>query len=390
MKKEFADTDTQAGQLTQPPASTVKNIRAPHGNAPRHIGWIEPWIGGSIASYTALTALLVYAQRPVLWLYAALAAALAWWSWQRPARRQTELLLRAAVFMLMGFLVLVHSHQDPLAAGNDFFYWITVPLILYAFVLKARLAWGLLALSLSAYLLLMALTSTAATAQTLLLQAAYCFIFSVAAVRMGAVSRRADELLEARRVDTSSGLLNEYGFLDHGAELWRYCRRAHIPATLVFLDIPDLRKIREVYDAEASRMAAAKVLDTVSEFDVGKHVLARLSSWRFALLMPGTTREQAFKAVADRLGQPPKIEVDDDHLEVIFPIDVHAVESKLQGTEFARFYETELAVLDTRAERKPVPAPQPMAMPKPAFDLPAGETPAQAATQLPATVPLGL
>ncbi len=388
MNKEFADTAAEA--LTQPPTSSARNARPLHGNVSRHIGWIEPWIGGSIASCAALQALVAYAHRPILWLYVVLAAALAWWSWLRPARRQGELLMRAAGLMVIGFLVLIQNHHDAPATGNSFFYWVSMPLIFYAFLLKPRLAWGLLAFSLSAYLLLMALTSTEATAQTLFLRTGFSLIFSVAAIRMGAVLRRADELLEARCIDASNGLLNEYGFLDHGAELWRHCRRAHVPVTLVFLDLPDLRKIKDVYDAGAARMAMAKVLDTVRELDVGKHVLARLSSWRFALLMPGTTREQAFKIVGDRLGQPPKIEMDDDHLEMIFPVDVHAVESKLQGIEFARFYETELAVLDSPAGRKPAPARAPMAVPRPAFDLPDRETLQQAGVPVPATVPLGL
>jgi len=387
MSKKFADT-AEAG-LTQPPASTARNVRPAHGNVPRHVGWIEPWIGAALASCAALQSLVAYAHRPILWLYVALAAALAWWSWLRPARRQSVLLLRAAGLMALGFLVLMQNHQDAPATGNSFFYWVSMPLILYAFLLKARLAWGLLAFSLSAYLSLMALTPTESAAQPLFLRAGFSLIFSVAAIRMGAMVRRADELLEARCIDPSSGLLNEYGFLDHGAELWRHCRRVHAPVTLVFLDLPDLRKIRDVYDADAARMAAAKVLDTVRELDVGKHVLARLSSSRFALLMPGTTREQAFKIVGDRLGKPPKIEMDDDHLEMIFPVDVHAVDSKLQGLEFARFYETELAVLDTRAGRKPMPVPKPMPVSKPAFDLPDSVLP-KAGAQLPPTVPLGL
>lgn len=384
MKTGF--TDEADGDLTQPPVLTSRKIRSLQGNVPRHIGWIEPWIGGSVACATTLTALIEHRQAPMLWLYTALAALLAWWSWRRPARRQTELLLRAALLMVLGFLTLIQIeiHQNRAANVN----WVVVPLILYAILLKPRYVWSLLGFCLCFYLLIIYWLHPVATPEFLFLRAGFVFIFSAAATHMGEVMRRTDELLEERRVDTSSGLLNEYGFMDHGRELWRHCRQTRVPATLVLLDVPDLQKIREVYHAGATGMVELRVLEAVGALDVGKHVLARLSMWRFAMLMAGTTREQALKLVESRLGRPPVIEMDDGLLNLNFMVDVHAVESRRQDMAFADFYKTELAVLDVQEGHARTAAAGPAAAPRLPPDLLGEETSQQAGTPLPVTIPM--
>ena len=338
-------TDEAEGDLTQPPVLTARKVRSLQGNVPRHVGWIEPWISGSVAIWIALMVLIGRSYSPALWLCVVVTAALAWWSWRRPARRQTELLLRAASLMLLDFVVLTQTFQNPLVTGN----WIAVPLILYALLLQRRLVWSLLGFSLGIYVLVTFLFHTQAVDEIWFLRAAFVFIFSVAATQMGEVMRRTDELLEERRVDTSSGLLNEYGFMDHGRELWHYCRQKRVPATLVLLDVPDLQKIREVYHAGATGMVELKVLEAVGALDVGTHVLARLSMWRFALLMAGTTREQALRLVEASLGRPPVIEMNDGQLNLSFMVKVHALESRRQDVALADFYKTALAALDAQA-----------------------------------------
>jgi GGDEF domain-containing protein len=143
--------------------------------------------------------------------------------------------------------------------------------------------------------------------------------------------------------------------------LWRYCRQKRVPATLVLLDVPDLQKIREVYHAGATAMVELRVLEAVAALDVGKHVLARLSMWRFALLMAGTTREQALKLVEASLGRPPVIEMDDGQLNVNFMVQVHALESQRQDTTLVDFYKAALAALDAQAGQARAGDPRPAA-----------------------------
>ncbi|TAL71981.1 MAG: hypothetical protein EPN79_03875 [Burkholderiaceae bacterium] len=357
MTKGF--TDDSEGVATRPPVLSSAQPRSLTGNLPRHIGWIEPWIGGSVACATILTCLVGRGMEPLLWLYAALAGGLAWWSWRRPARRQTELLVRAALLMVLGFLTQfqIVTHHNQISNVS----WIAVPLILYALLLKPRLVWGLLGFCFAVYLMVIYWFHPDATPEFLLLRAGFVFIFSAAATHMGEVMRRTDELLEERRVDAGSGMLNEYGFIDHGRELWRYCRQKRIPATLVLLDVLDLQKIREVYHAGATGMVELRVLEVVRALDVGKHVLARLGMWRFALLIAGATREQARKLVEAKLGLPPVIEVDDGLLNLSFLVDVYAQESRRQDMRFADFYQTGLKALEAQSAPMPGAAAQTLA-----------------------------
>lgn len=347
-------TDDSGGIPTQPPILGSGKPRSLQGNVPRHVGWIEPWIGGSVACATILTCLVGRGVDPRLWLYAVLASLLAWWSWRRPARQQTELLVRAALLMVLGFLTQIQivTHQNVAANVS----WIAVSLILYAILLKPRLVWILLGFCFVVDAFINYWFRPGATLQFQLLRAGLVFIFAAAATHMGEVMRRTDELLEQRRVDAGSGLLNEYGFIDHGKELWRYCRQKRIPATLVLLDVLDLQKIREVYHAGATSMVEQRVLEAVRELDVGKHVLARLSMWRFALLIAGATPEQAHKLVQAKLGLPPVIEVDDGLLNLNFLVDVYTQESKRQDVRFADFYQNGLRAIEARVAPMPAAA----------------------------------
>ncbi|MCJ0764853.1 GGDEF domain-containing protein [Variovorax terrae] len=383
--------DEREGEATLPPPHVQKKVWLPEDSVPRHMGWVEPWIGASIALYTAWVALTAYADHPMLWLYVGLAAVLAWRSWQRPARRHKDLLLRAICFSALGCLVLLQERADPLGVGGHFFYWITMPLILYAFLLKAEFAWVLLGVNLVVYVVSVVASVNPTDSRALLMRAGFLVIFAVAAIRMGLVLRRTDELLETRRVDLVSGLLNEYGFIDHGTDLWRYCRKSGLAITLVFLDIPDLRRLRELYGAAAARDGVARVVAALGTLDVGKNVLARLSVSRFALLV-AAPRDETMAFVGEKLGIPPKIEIDEEGLEMLFLVDVHPVESRLQGVAFARFYTAEIDALEAQAERRSVHVNVPPATPPAAQKaVPAlqDDPPSLPDVQLPITVPMG-
>jgi GGDEF domain-containing protein len=171
-------------------------------------------------------------------------------------------------------------------------------------------------------------------------------IFTAASIRMGAVLRRTDELLEERRVDAGSGMLNEYGLVDYGGSLWSDCRRSNVPATLVFLDAPDLPGLRGLYGSRIARLAVEKTLRLMESLATGRNLVGRLGPSRFALLMPGSTRDQALEFLGSRLGHPPQIELDEDDLELIFLLNLHVAESQNQGVTFSRFFEAERGMLD--------------------------------------------
>ncbi len=338
--------DSRSGLATQPPQLTGRS-RGSQNSVPRHIGLIEPWIGGSLAVCTAWLFAVGHREQPVIWVYIIGAIVLALWSWRRPARRQSSMMIRGVLFAVMGLGVasqIVRIDTMPVA---DFFFWISVPAIFYAFLLRASLAWWLLGIN---FFFAVAALLFSVSDEVLLVpfvgRAGLLAVFGAAAIRMGAVLRRTDELLEARRVDAASGMLNEYGFVDYGAELWTDCRTASVPATLVYLDVPDLGRLRTLYGAGTARRAVDRVLGLMQGLGTGRNLVGRLTSSRFALLMPGATREQAMEFLGERLGRPPQIEMDEDDLELMFLVNIHAAESRMQNVSFSRFFEAEHEMLD--------------------------------------------
>lgn len=312
--------------------------RATSGRSSRGSAWHWP---GSTAWLFAL----VFRDRPFLWVYVAGALALALWSWRRPARRQSTLMVRAVLFALMG-LIMTWRQDGGVATNSNGFFWVSVPVIFYALLLRTAHAWALLGLNLliatSAVLFSLGAQPLGATIARVGLLA----IVTAAAIRMGGVLRRTDELLEERRVDATSGMLNEYGFVDYGAELWADCRRGALPATLVFLDIPDLTQLRKLYGARIARLALERVLHLMQGLATGRNLVGRIGPARFALLVPGAARDDVLTQLGDRLGHPPQIELDEDDLELIFLVNLHAAESRQQNVSFSRFFEAEREMLD--------------------------------------------
>ncbi len=346
--------DSLLGTSTSPLPLQSRGSRRGQDSVPRHIGQIEPWIGGSLAFYTAWLVAVSFRDQFLLWVYVAVAAALAVWSWRRPARKQSELMVRAVIFAVLGFLAVINGGLDAGGSGSHLFFWITVPMVFYAFLLKARLAWGLLGFSMLASLAAMLYPGFDVPLGPVAARTGFLVVFAAAAIRMGTVLRRTDELLESRRVDASSGMLNEYGFVDYGEELWRECRKAGLPATLVFLDVPDLPRLKALYGGKIARQAADKVLRSLQTLSSGKNIVARLGGQRFALFMPGANHEQAMYFVGDKLGHPPQIELDDDGFELIFLVNVHAVESEARTASFAHFFEPVRDMLDFYFSDKPL------------------------------------
>jgi GGDEF domain-containing protein len=329
-----------------PPPLQHREGRRSQDSVPRHIGQIEPWIGGSLAAYTAWLYAVEFRERHMLWVYVAVAAVLALWSWRRPARMHSDMMIRAVGFSLLGLFILTEGGLDATTAGPQFFFWISVPMVFYGFLLRATLAWWLLGVNFIASAAALLFSAGDVELAPVVARAGFLLVFAVASIRMGTVLRRTDELLEARRMDAASGMLNEYGFVDYGAEVWNDCRRAGLPATLVFLDIPDMQRLRALYGAGISRLAIDKSLRLMQGLSTGKNILGRLGASRFVLLMPGATREEAMYFLGDKLGRPPQIELDEDDLELIFLVNIHAAESQLQTVSFSRFFEAEHDLLD--------------------------------------------
>ena len=341
-------------------------------SVPRHIGLIEPWIGFALAASTAWLFALAFRDRPILGAYVAGALALALWAWRRPARQQSALMARGMLFALMG-LIMTWVQGGGVTNNSTGFFWISVPVIFYGLLLRTSYAWALLGLNVVIAFSVVMFSEGDIPLGGTLARVGLLLIFTGASIRMGAVLRRTDELLEARRVDASSGMLNEYGFVDYGADPWADCRRGGQPVTLVFLDMPDLGGLRSLYGARIARLAVDKALHLMESLATGRNLVGRLGPSRFALLMPGATHEQAMQFLGDRLGHPPRIEIDENDVDLMFLVNIHAAESLTQNVSFSRFFESERDLLDfyfndrregdAPADAGPAPVPQPVATP---------------------------
>lgn len=346
MKEQTGKAD---GGQTLPPEAPRPRDRARPGHVPRNIGRIEPWIGASLATYTGWLLLIARSSRPLLWLFLLSASALAVWSWKQPARRQGAMLARALILAVLGFVLLLQATDDPLGVGGAFYYSVAMPPIFYAFLLRWRFALGVLAAHLAAYGLAVLADGVPAHSGAFLLRTGALIVFAGAAVRMGFHLRRTDELLESRRIDADSGLLNEYGFLDHGAELWHDCRRSGVPVSLAFIEAPELRRIRDREGAGAARAALDRLSEALLPMDTGHNVVARLSMLRFAVLVPGVGQPQMEALLASHLGAPARVEVADDAIDTVLNLATHTVDSHLQGIPFRNFYEAERQAFEEAA-----------------------------------------
>ncbi|MET0312028.1 MAG: GGDEF domain-containing protein [Burkholderiaceae bacterium] len=344
MKDPTGDSE---GAPTLPPAALRPRSRARPGHIPRNIGRIEPWVGASLATCTGWVLLTAHAGRSTLWLFLLFASAMAIWAWKQPARRQGVLFARALALAVLGFAMLLQAADDPLGAGGPFFYWVAMPPIFYAFLLGPLAAVGVLGANVAAYGLAVLLDGVPADMGALTMRTGVLVIFAGAAVRMGYHLRRTDEILESRRLDADSGLLNEYGFLDHGAELWADCRRSGIPISLALIEAPELRRIRDRQGAEAARVALDHLAGALLPMDSGRNVVARLSMLRFAVIVPGIARPQMEALLAANLGSPARVEVADEALDAVLNLSTFVVDSHLQGISFRNFYEAERQVFET-------------------------------------------
>ncbi len=351
----FKDTVTGHSTLD------VHRVRAPalHGDVPRHVASTEPWIGGALAVFSIWLYAIAFRGAPVLIVYAVIAAAITAWSYVQPARFQIMLAGRAAAFVLLALGVQVYTHLDPADApfASRFFYLFVVPTVLYAYLLRPKFAVSLLVVSCLAFLMPIAISMPSTLMGEIGVRGSFMIIFSVAVIRIAIVLRRTDDLLEARRVDANTGMLNEYGILDHGAELWANCRETNDPCTLVFIDIPDLRNLRSLYDSQTARVGFDTVHNMIADLEGPRVLIARLRTSRFALLVPGYTESRTTELLRERFGFPSKIEIDDHDIEMIFPVEFHAVDNEGSTLPFTEIFSVEQDRLE-RNLHKPQPVPK--------------------------------
>lgn len=282
---------------------------------------LEPWIGGSIALQTAWVATTVFSALPLLWLFVGYAALIALWCKVRPAHHQAEVFLRGAALVAGAYVLHTHIAAEVGGPGSPFFFWLSITVLYYAFMLKP--AWGLALVALAA-LEFAASAWLLGRAQWSALAAPLGFlaIFPVVvAMRFGVAMRKSDEAIEHSLLDASTALYNMQGLLHHGQQMLDSCAHDRKPLSMVVIDCADLHEIRTIYGRDTARRVLARVVRKLNAVAGDRGLVARTAPTRFTVLLPGMTREKACQTIERCLGAPARFEYDERGCDIVIVPD---------------------------------------------------------------------
>lgn len=301
---------SQPAALARDPARAGRagNV-AGGGRVSPAIARIEPWVSWSLAAYTAWIALISFPDVPSLWLFVLYAGVLGKWCDLYPSRRQGRLFTHGALLVFAAYFLHAHTSERLGGAGGLFFFWVAIPALAYAFMLRPR--WAVAIASLSALEFLVASGVTGTLGVSAVAQCGFLLLFPLAlTMPFGEAMRKPDRLLEQSRVDSSTGLLNRDGLLSHGDELLHACRREKRPATVAVFGCEDLIELREMYGRKVARKALDMLVEKFQAIAGSRGLVARTGAAEFSLMLPGLNREKAINAIARQLGNPLRLEFD--------------------------------------------------------------------------------
>ncbi|MGE0498911.1 MAG: GGDEF domain-containing protein [Ramlibacter sp.] len=335
-------TQTQIpGQTRKGPGSDTQ--RARHGGARDTISFtlrrLEPWIAGSIALYTAWIAAAVLNQTVAAWLFVAYAALIARWCQARPAHHQGEVFLRGVALLAGAYGLQTYVQGGTEGPGGLFFFWMSITVLYYAFMLKPGWAMGLVAASVLACLA-SAWQTGRASWDELAAPLGFLAIFpGVVAMRFGVAMRRPDEVIEQSLLDASTDLYNERGFLAHGGELLAECAGERQPASLVMFDCADLHEVRAIYGSATSRKVLARLIGKLHAIAGERGLVARTAPTEFTLLLPAMNCQKATQAIGRVLGRSGCLEYDVGDSEIVvvpdFIVDAVSLDDGSLGESLA-------------------------------------------------------
>jgi GGDEF domain-containing protein len=288
-------------------------------------GWISPtarhlerWVAWSIGVYTAWLAVFAFPGIPAVWLFVLYAGLVGKWAESRPARHQSEMSSRA--FALIAAAYVLHTYTSPELGGpvGPFFFWLAIPCVFYAFMLKPAWAAGVVGVALLELAVSLVQAPTVSLPSDFMVHAGFLCIFSLLlAMRFGVEMRAPDEHLESGRIDHSTSLYNLAGFQAHGNALMAACRRDKRPLSVAVFDCADLLEVREIYGSGVARKLMERTVRKLGSLCVKQGLAARTGPAEFTVLLPGMGRDKALASIARLLGSPMRIELDAGDSEIV-------------------------------------------------------------------------
>lgn len=268
---------------------------------------IEHRLLWAFAGFALWLAIVRYAVQPSVWLLAALAMVLAWWSHHTPPRRASQLATRAALLMAVCFFA--QSGIGAVEPGGAAF---ALPLLLtgiYTLLLPLRwcaVLWAVASLDVAGVWVASPLPTDW---QGLMAQVGSLAAVTYVAFEYARGAGQVDLIADATRRDRSSRLYNEAGFFTHGGELFEECRKHKRPFTLVLMEAGNLRDVFELAGRKAANQVFAQLVQVIDESTPAAGIAARTDTVEFAMALPNMNGVRAATLLYQKLGQPAKVEV---------------------------------------------------------------------------------
>lgn len=279
---------------------------------------LEPAVGWSVGGCTAWLAATSYPHLPGLWMFALTAVLVGVWAQVRGAVYQAEMAGRAMALIAAAFLL--HTQTGTQAAPDGaFFFWLTLPALYGALMLRPSWAACVAAAAVLGFMAA-SLLGSSETLASVSARAAFLLVLPLLlAMKLGAAMRR-PPAADDGHIDHSTSLYNRSGLLSHGKELLEGCRRERRELSLVVFDCSDLLEVRQIYGTGTSRKLIQRFVRSLTVLAGERGLAARTGPAQFTIALP-LGREKALQAIHRVLGSPVRIELEAGNSEIVLVPD---------------------------------------------------------------------
>lgn len=297
---------------------------------------LEPMLAWAITGCTLWVNAALNKEGATAWWLVLMAATMGVWSKLFPARDQTVLLARGAMFTA-GALLLHLAHNSGSATG-PYFFWPVVVAGFYSFLLSTGWAVVLALLTLLEFGLACWLSPPAASWQQILAMLGVLTTMVTLAILFARAFHASDSQTESPLRDERTQLYNETGFFVHGAVLLGECRKNKRPLSMVLLNGKDLRDLPELIGRKAANDLFAQAVQAISTIQ-RDGIAARIDSDEFALLLPGVAGDRAAAMMKQRLGNPPQLDITLKGKPLIIVMDMAVAQAKEKDQSIEELYD---------------------------------------------------
>lgn len=309
MKSQFEPTTAQHPDGAASCPSSVAR------RASRVLRQLEPAVAGTIAALTGCLAATSHADMRVLWIFSAVALAVALWTGLRRQAGQVETTARAMALLAASY-VLHTVAGAPGGAAGVFFFWLGLPTLYYVFVLKTPFG-SLVAVAAVAEFTLATLWAGEDALSLLAARGAFLLIVPMLlTMKLGSLWRRLEARADHGRRDSSTALFNRGGLLAHGPDLLARCRAERGELTLAVFDCGDLLEARVIYGARTTRQLVDSIVGKLALLAGSEGLAARTGPTQFAVAMP-MSRDRAVQVIERALGNPCRFEIEGCKSEIV-------------------------------------------------------------------------